>query len=294
MTIAYSNFWDFLKQEFFNDDFDVLTFKDKGKTNRISLGSPDTYGVRYFKYLTWVEWHNATQEVKDIVINTTNRDIGGTYYSIETNRGFVDLDYIRSAKEVVTISSIPEYDRKVITEIGAGYGRTAHAILENLEVDEYFIVDIEPCITLSKAYLREALDRETYEKLTFIKSSSNHVPLGTQLTINIDSMSEFDMSTFNEYIESINKVSKWFFSCNYISKYNDPSLGSNSSIDSNLAVSAGPTTQVINIFNEDELAIQLPAFIDSYRPSKTWHSTIINWNTPFPNLWEVVYKNERY
>ena len=46
-----------------------------------------------------------------------------------------------------------------ILEIGAGYGRTAHAILNTFKINKYFIIDLNTNLQLAKKYLNKILDK---------------------------------------------------------------------------------------------------------------------------------------
>src|SRR5258706_1229291 len=78
------------------------------------------------------------------------------------------LDYLQAIYELRFISERFPLDGRRIVEIGAGYGRTCHAIVSNHDVRSYTIIDLPNCLALSQKYLEAVLDRERFGRIEFI------------------------------------------------------------------------------------------------------------------------------
>ncbi|MAE85961.1 MAG: methyltransferase, partial [Flammeovirgaceae bacterium] len=123
---------------------------------KISLWDPEKNGVRYLKMLIYNISSSLTSKQWSIIKKTKNRDVGAPV-SVKIDDESICLDYAQSALETdfILSSTAP----KKVLEIGAGYGRTCHTIIENIDLDEYVIIDLPECLQLSKEYLCKVLDK---------------------------------------------------------------------------------------------------------------------------------------
>jgi putative sugar O-methyltransferase len=90
-------------------------------------------------------------------------------------------------------------------EVGAGYGRTAYAILSLYPECSYTIVDIEPALSISRWYLSQLFDPS---RLRFI-AAENATPSGigsADLAISISSLQEMTQDQIRQYLEMFDVV----------------------------------------------------------------------------------------
>ena len=78
----------------------------------------------------------------------------GTPLPVRWHGRLISQDLGNTALEVAAIARGLERDRpRSILEVGAGYGRTAYALLQTFRDAAYTIIDIEPALSISKWYL---------------------------------------------------------------------------------------------------------------------------------------------
>lgn len=158
-------------------------------------------------------------------------------------------------------------------EIGAGFGRTAHAIINNfMNVKLYTIIDLEPCLRLSSRYLKEVLSSADYSKICFIKSVDAEKVDRIDLAINIDSIAEMDPEVCRNYLSLINNVAGYFYTRNPICKYSPESIGIKNihQIDFDKVANLGLCRKVIDIFDEEALSLCRKEYQSTYLPSILW------------------------
>lgn len=111
---------------------------------------------------------------------------------INKNYSSADIDTEDSAAELESLAPIL-HDIHSILEFGAGYGRTAEAILTRKPELKYFIFDIEPALSIAKRYLKD------FPQVVFL-------PVGAllpepDLTVFSSVLSELDTNEVEDYIE---------------------------------------------------------------------------------------------
>lgn len=116
----------------------------------------------------------------------------------------VNIDGKMVSQDMLTASieahSIPFDDIQSVVEFGAGYGRTAYAILKNHPELKYTIVDVPPAIDLSKEFLSKALPGNSVE---FV--SPETIP-SADLYIAISVFSELTPEEVNRYMDVRGKL----------------------------------------------------------------------------------------
>ena len=108
-----------------------------------------------------------------------------------------------------------------IVEIGAGFGRTCHAILSlSPEIEEYSIVDLDPMLDLSRKYMK-LVAPEVFTRIRFVSSNDFELQeqLAPDLVINIDSFQEMPPPIIDEYMNRIVRKAKKFYCKNPLGKY---------------------------------------------------------------------------
>ena len=96
---------------------------------------------------------------------------------------------------------------KSILEIGAGYGRTAYALLNRYPEATYTIVDIEPAIEISRWYLAKLFPPG---RLRFIAPEQlADLPLGSvDLALSISSLQEMTHGQVDGYLSALDRVAR--------------------------------------------------------------------------------------
>lgn len=189
----------------------------------------------------------------------------------------IDIDYLLACDEMFFLyPQLKDVDN--IVEIGAGFGRLPHSIIQNFNnIKKYYIIDLEWMLEISSNFLREVLTDEQYTKLEFInttdyeslsKDKQKLKDMGIDLTINIDSFQEMQTDTAKDYLKFIEENSKMFYSKNAICKYDPETVDINLDNKSQYlaALDMGLCKEVINIFNTDEVSKQQNKYLNSFRP----------------------------
>lgn len=92
-----------------------------------------------------------------------------------------------------------------ILEIGAGYGRTAYALLHAFPEATYTVVDIEPALSISRWYLTQLFPPE----LLRFRAPSEARRLGTSsadLVVAISSLHEMTPAQISDYLQLVDRV----------------------------------------------------------------------------------------
>ena len=185
------------------------------------------------------------------------------------------------------------FSTESILEIGAGFGRTAHAIIKNFHnVKTYTIIDLEPCLNLSSRYLMQVLTPEEYRKINFVRAEDAEKVDRVDLSINIDSIAEMNPDVCYDYLRLIDKVSEYFYSRNPICKYSPASIGIENitSKDFDKVLNLGLCRKVIDIFDEEELSLCRREFESAYLPSRSWSLTKSEVSKPWQYYHHALYK----
>lgn len=117
----------------------------------------------------------------------------------------ISQDLANTALEIAAMRRGGARSPARIIEIGAGYGRTAHALLSLNPDAGYTIVDIEPTISISKWYLRELFPADrvrfvTPDQLDRLEDG------GFDLALSISSLQEMTPEIVEGYLELLDRV----------------------------------------------------------------------------------------
>lgn len=173
-----------------SDAADKLDFRRPGGANsRLAHWEPAEPTLRWFKsYLQLAAQSTPPHEV-DLIRGVENIGRGdpvtiNVYGTTSDQAGVkvlaVNLDYLYAAEEVAFIEgAIASSELRSICELGAGFGRTAHAVLETKPwIQTYWIVDLAETLSLSSAYLHSVLSDALWAKLRFVDATQGDVPGG--------------------------------------------------------------------------------------------------------------------
>ena len=297
---SQSKLWEKLEGDLFNDVglINLDSFRSPGKlNNRLASWDPyDKRSIRYFKNILYnlVDSMDDTfyEYYKKIGMTNLGKPIYITYKGIKFN-----LDYIFSVQEIIFCKNILNEVNSVV-EIGAGFGRTCHAILNNFSnIKSYTIIDIPAVLGLSKKYLRQVLNNDIFQKIRFIKNINVRIPPrgGGSIFINIDSMQEMDQKVAKDYLSLIDGNGNYFYSRNAICKYEPSVIGlieyDKGEFDN--AISVGLCQNIVDIFNSDELEKARKKYIEKYKPSDSWQLVKQEISSPWQYYHHVLYSKEK-
>ena len=286
-TSLFSN----IDQEFIN------TFRSPGGANsRLAAWDPLDKSMRYYKFLLFNILRNKEVSFFDNYRKLKNTEIGNPI-TVNVNNTDVDIDYLFSIEEYLFIQKNIELKKlKKIVEIGAGFGRTCHALLTLIDsVEEYIIVDLPEVINLSSNFLKKAIP-EHFSKIRFIKNIEYlNYSYDPDLIINIDSFQEMPSVIIDDYMLNIISHSKFFYTKNPIGKYDPANVGlfgitQNQLLD---VYSLGYCNDIYDLFNESILSEARKKYVKQYMP-KIGEWQVIN-ESPveiFPYLHNVLYINQ--
>lgn len=296
-----SKLWDSLVKDKFAkiDEAFLSNFREPGNANnRLAAWDPFDRSMRYFKFLL----SRQIQEKDDLFFLNYGK-IGSTSLgnpvTLNSPSGLkINIDHFFSIEEYSFLNKNLSFCNIAnVVEIGAGFGRTAQALIKLVEsIEKYTIVDIPEVLSLSHGYLKKVLTRDEFEKVDFINaltlSSVSHDFGLVDLVVNIDSFQEMPKETVGCYFQRIVKNASFFYSKNAVGKYRPESVGlyhvdENGLLD---VFSLGLSTDVIDIFNEAELLNARKKHVEQYRPSEKFSVIAQEPLGIFPYYQNVLYE----
>jgi putative sugar O-methyltransferase len=270
-----SSLWYQLENTLFKDieRLDLTIFRKPGSLNsRLASWDPyDKNSFRYYKNILFNLVTSMPQDFFDYYRNIGNTSLGDPI-SVNINQLDINLDYVFSVQEILfckkTLQSISN-----ICEIGAGFGRTCHSILKNFHgINRYTIIDLPPCLKLSKKYLKNVLEEADFKKIEFIENTNANNIEFTELFINIDSFAEMDVQIAKSYLSLISTKGNFFYTRNPIGKYHPKMIGLKDYDETQYrsAMSVGLCNEVVDIFNNGHLIEAREKYLKLYCPSSNW------------------------
>src|ERR1017187_9982453 len=205
---------------------DLTGFKSSEVNFRLALWDPRTNGVRYLKTLIYHLAAGLTEENWVRMRRIRNREVGDPI-AVRYNGEQVCMDYLQAVFELEYIARYVDLDGLRILEIGAGYGRTCHAVMSNHAVAAYYIIDLDKSLALAREYLRTVLTEEMFSRIHFMTVTDLDDSLQSMrfdLCINVDSLAEMTVGTVANYLALIDERSDFFYVNNPVGKYMDKSL----------------------------------------------------------------------
>lgn len=292
-----SGLWDYINQNNLKLDHtqSIDDFKSNKVNYKISVWNPKTNGLRYLKTLIYNLCQTLTPETWKSLNNIKNRDVGNPI-NVKFNNEHICMDYLQAVFELEFINKNFQLDGTKVLEIGAGYGRTCHAIMSNHDVIAYYIVDLLPCLTLSQKYLEQVLEKKVYSKIKFVPVekfatlSDKHVGIG----INIDSFAEMKAAVVKKYLKYIADHCDCLYVKNPVGKYFDKSLVDLPQDDEvvQLAMSTGLLLNIIDIFDSTAIQNQRDNFVKAYQPCDNWECSADSWAIPWSYYWQALYRTK--
>jgi hypothetical protein len=231
--------------------------------------------MRYFKFLLYTAAQSQPERFFDVYRNLGNVDVGGPV-SVTLHSCDINIDYFLAVGEFLFLeSAIDMASIRSVVEIGAGFGRTCHALLalgDKARLEQYTIVDLPQVLELSRRVLAQVVP-DQFGKIRFIDATQGSWRgLRADLAINIDSFQEMPPSTIDAYMQGLISGARYFYVKNPIGKY-DPSTIGLPALDPQKmqdVFSLGYCRNVIDIFNDATLAAARPHYVEAYRPDADW------------------------
>ena len=280
MTAASSAtpLWDSVKKLY--ECFDIDTFRSIGGVNdRLGIWSAKDGSTRYYKSLMY-EFALYLNDLFDsqIIFNSLNFEnclssINNQNLGLPPTIRFegydVSLDYLLGLEEFAFCSDVL-IKSDTVCEIGAGFGRTCHTFLSLSNIKNYTIIDLPEVLALSKAYLSQVLNKEDFDKITFLSADSCELIGGFDLAINIDSLQEMPIEIGNTYLELISDKAKFFFTKNVMGKYSptdiDLEITNQSQFES--AMQMGLMTDKLNLYDTKSRAEAVKIYHKKFCPNE--------------------------
>lgn len=297
MSLEVSNLWKSLCANQFAeaDDRFLEDFRRPGGANsRLASWDPADGTTRYFKFLLYMAAERQPERFFALYRALGRVDIGQPV-AVTLRSCEVNIDYFLSLDEFLFLESAIDFSSvHSIVEIGAGFGRTCHALLAlaAANIDEYAIIDLPQVLELSKRALAKLIPAH-YRKVRFIDATSENQwdHLHADLAINIDSFQEMPPSTIDSFMTRVISQCRLFYSKNPIGKYDPRSVGLRVDPAALQDVfSLGYCRDIIDIFNDDALRKVRPLYIEAYKPAVNWQAIAQRPMELFPYYHHVVYQ----
>lgn len=291
-----SPMWERINKQFFYkpSDIDLNTFKSNQSIFKLSLWDPKTNGVRYLKTLLYTVLSNSEAKDFHLYKRIENRNVGSPI-TVKIRGERVCLDYFQAVDEAKTISMAVSLKGAKILEIGAGYGRTCHTLLSlHPEIENYYLLDLEPCLVLSRRYLERVLSTNLFAKTRFFEIGDFNCLEQEifDLAINIDSMADMQEESVSHYLGFIDDHCTGFYCKNPVGKYVNESLdgqaGDNESVE--LALKTGILRDIIDIYDENQIYTQVEKFLKAYCPGGAWKCISHRSAPPWSFYHQAVYR----
>ncbi|WP_131742873.1 putative sugar O-methyltransferase [Actinomadura roseirufa] len=287
--------WERIQQNWVTEEaaVDLANFKSDHRNYNLALWSPEANGIRYLKTLV----HNLAEGLGDDdrarLGRIRNRDLGDPL-TVRVGGQSVCLDYLQAVLELGFIERRLDLDGARVLEIGAGYGRTCHAVLSNYDVAEYWIVDLTNTLRLSGKYLGEVLDAEQFAKIRFVDVEDVDEVVrsaGFDLCVNIHSFTEMLPDTVREYLDLIDQTCTGFYVKNPVGKFLDKKLDGHHKGEEavQLALRTGPLRKVLDVFDAEAVAAAVPDYIAAYLPGAGWDCVADERGYPWSYFWQALY-----
>jgi putative sugar O-methyltransferase len=300
MNPETSDLWKSLSRSVFSniDDSFIASFREPGgANNRLAAWDPFDRTMRYYKLMLFKAAERQPGRFFDLYRALGRVDIGNPV-SVTVKSCAVNIDYFFSVEEFLFLENAFDLGRiHSVVEIGAGFGRTCHALLALVTgIEQYTIIDLASVLELSRRVLLKIVP-EHFHKVAFIDAEQSDAWSGLKadLVINIDSFQEMPPSTIDSYMKNVVAHCDHFYVKNPIAKYRPEDVGI---VADDLQIfhdvfSLGFCRDVIDIFDDRSLAKARETYLQAYRPSPSWELLADRPMEMFPYLHHALYCSSR-
>jgi putative sugar O-methyltransferase len=305
MTTQSSNLWRQIVTSLFSDvDEEFLeSFRSPGGANsRLAVWDPYDKSMRYYKFLLYNTARAKTAEFFDLYGRLENVGLGRPV-SVRIAQCDINVDYLLAVEEYQFIQRNLELSRvQTVVEIGAGFGRTCHAILTLAPaIETYTIIDPPEVLALSRTYLQRAAPA-LFDKIEFLDCNEPSLFQGrtADLGINIDSFQEMLPDVIDSYMAKVIANCGAFYCKNPTGKYAPhvvglPELSPEQIQD---VYSLGYCREVFDLFDDEALAAAARKYLVAYLPcgvqgandSRDWKTVAEEPMEMFRYLHHALYK----
>ncbi|MEU8194200.1 putative sugar O-methyltransferase [Microbispora amethystogenes] len=273
---------------------DLRGFKSGTVNFKLALWDPRTNGMRYLKTLIFNLAAGLSEANRARLRRIRNRDVGDPI-TVRYDGEDVCMDYLEAVLELEFMSGAVPLDGLRVLEIGAGYGRTCHALMSNHDLVSYDIVDLDNALRLSRAYLGAVLDPGRFAKIRFHSVDEvDALPADQRfdLCVNVDSFAEMNAETVRAYLDLVAGRCRYLYVNNPVGKYLDPSLDGHAQGAEvvALALRTGPLLDVIDIHDNRAVEAQSRRFLAAYRPGDDWTCVADARAVPWTFYWQALYE----
>ena len=279
MNHKISNLWANLSESLFSqiDDKFIDNFRQPGGVNsRLAAWDPFDPTMRYYKLILFNAAMRWTDDAYLLYRKLGNTNVGNPV-TVRSKGLDINLDYLFTINEYMFLKSNMNIQSiNSIIEIGAGFGRTCHALLKLLpNLTSYTIIDLPELLNLRAGVLARVVP-DHMQKISFINATveTDWQNISADLVINIDSFQEMLPETIKQYFDNVINRSSNFYINNPIGKYLPESVGitNPNKIDIMDVFQLGYCRNVIDIFDETQLNRARDNFVQSYMPGSEWQA----------------------
>ena len=180
----------------------------------LDLSSESWAPVRWPAHERWVYalatrllWEAASRSGADPEVLALDEPQQGSPFPVRWRGRLISQDLANTALEVASIREALLGARpRQIVEIGAGYGRTAHALLSVFPDAAYTIVDIPPALEISQWYLERVVPGRD---VRFIDASAGVPALPPfDLAVTISSLHEMTHTVVDQYLAELDRAGR--------------------------------------------------------------------------------------
>ncbi len=283
------------------EDFNLDSFRHPGQLNsRLASWNPVEKSLRWYRSFLLLCAKTMSETQIEIYRNFGEVDLGSPISVGIVDKAQrplnVNLDYLLSTIEVQFLSEYFQGNKpiKTILEIGAGFGRTCHAMLNSFNnIEKYTILDLPEMLEVSKSYLQRVLTTDKFEKVEFYSTDDEGLDFSKyDLSIQIDGLQEMDSKIIDNYYLVFFSKTRYFLSINPIGKYLPISAGLENVNEDTLQIvlNLGRSREIIDIWDlSDNEKVRL-SHISNFNPG----SAVIGKTHDhpfFPHYQMTMYKN---
>jgi putative sugar O-methyltransferase len=160
---------------------------------------------RFYMFAVRLLWAYAESHDRGDVLRLPEPTLGAPF-PVNWRGRLISQDLANSALEVAAIkTSLQRRRPRSILELGAGYGRTAYALLSLYPDATYTIIDIDPALRISRWYLTQLFPPQRVRFLTPDQAESL-APASFDLALSISSLQEMTAVQIEHYLALFDRV----------------------------------------------------------------------------------------
>ena len=156
-----------------------------------------------YTFATRLLWRYAKTRDQFDLLSVGEPSLGGPL-PVRLKGTLISQDLANTALEVSSIAPFLSEPPKHVVEVGAGYGRTAHALLSIYPHMRYTVIDIEPALSISKWYLTSIFGEG---RVTFLPAERADETQQADLGISISSLQEMTPTQVSRYVQLFDRTS---------------------------------------------------------------------------------------